>query len=115
MRPALCSRSHLATLFVWVVVGCAPREPTIRVGVNTAVTRGLDQRPPVEAHLAILPSNPRHLLGAAMMTVIEDACATHTQERHDFSLRSIKGYCRKRSTDEVLAELAAQQAADNAE
>ncbi len=41
-----------------------------------------------------------------LMTVIEDACATHSQERHDASLRGIKGYCRIRSTDAVIDELA---------
>jgi nicotinamidase-related amidase len=40
-----------------------------------------------------------------LMTVIEDACATHSQERHDASLRGIKGYCRIRSTDAVIDEL----------
>jgi nicotinamidase-related amidase len=39
-----------------------------------------------------------------LMTVIEDACATHSQERHDASLRGIKGYCRVRSTDTVIDE-----------
>ncbi len=41
-----------------------------------------------------------------LMTVIEDACATHSQERHDASLRGIKGYCRIRGTDAVIDELA---------
>ena len=40
-----------------------------------------------------------------LMTLIDDACATHTQERHDFSLRALKGYCRIRSTDAVIEEL----------
>ena len=40
------------------------------------------------------------------MTVIEDACATHSQDRHDFSLRGIKGYCRVRTTDAVIDEIA---------
>ncbi len=46
-----------------------------------------------------------------LMTLIDDACATHSQERHDASLRAIKGYCRKRTTDEVIAELAGRGAA----
>ena len=41
-----------------------------------------------------------------LMTVIEDACATHSQDRHDFSLRGIKGYCRVRTTDAVIDEIA---------
>ena len=40
-----------------------------------------------------------------LMTLIDDACATHTQERHDFSLRDLKGYCRVRRTDAVIDEL----------
>ena len=40
-----------------------------------------------------------------LVTVITDACATYTRERHDFALRSIKGYCRQRTTDEFLAEI----------
>jgi ureidoacrylate peracid hydrolase len=40
-----------------------------------------------------------------LVTQVTDACATYTQERHDFSLRAIKGYCRQRSTDQVIAEL----------
>ena len=41
-----------------------------------------------------------------LVTQVTDACATYTQERHDFSIRAIKGYCRQRTTDQVLAELA---------
>lgn len=40
-----------------------------------------------------------------MVTLVTDACATYSQERHDHSLREIAGYCRQRTTDEVLAEL----------
>ena len=49
-----------------------------------------------------------------LVTLIEDACATKSQERHDATLRAIKGYCRQRKTDQVLAELQAlrQQAAE---
>jgi len=41
-----------------------------------------------------------------LVTQVTDACATYTQERHDASLRAIKGYCRQRTTAEVLAEIA---------
>jgi ureidoacrylate peracid hydrolase len=41
-----------------------------------------------------------------LVTQVTDACATYTQERHDFSLRAIKGYCRQRTTDQMIAELA---------
>jgi ureidoacrylate peracid hydrolase len=40
-----------------------------------------------------------------LVTLIEDACATMTQERHDATLRAIKGYCRQRKTEQVLAEI----------
>ena len=40
-----------------------------------------------------------------LVTQVTDACATYTQERHDFSLRAIKGYCRQRTTDQVIAEI----------
>ena len=40
-----------------------------------------------------------------LVTQVTDACTTYTQERHDFSLRAIKGYCRQRATDQVLAEI----------
>jgi ureidoacrylate peracid hydrolase len=49
-----------------------------------------------------------------LVTLIEDACATKSQERHDATLRAIKGYCRQRKTEQVLVELAAlrKQAAE---
>jgi biuret amidohydrolase len=40
-----------------------------------------------------------------MVTMVTDACATYSQERQDASERAINGYCRKRTTDELLAEL----------
>ena len=40
-----------------------------------------------------------------LMTVIEDACATHDERRHEESLKGIKGYCRRRSTAELIGEL----------
>jgi len=41
-----------------------------------------------------------------LVTLITDACATYSQERHETSLSHIKGYCRERTTDEFLQELA---------
>jgi ureidoacrylate peracid hydrolase len=41
-----------------------------------------------------------------LVTQVTDACLTYSQERHDSSLRAIKGYCRQRTTDQVIAELA---------
>jgi ureidoacrylate peracid hydrolase len=40
-----------------------------------------------------------------LVTLVTDACATHSQERHDNTLRAIKGYCRQRTTEELLEEL----------
>lgn len=40
-----------------------------------------------------------------LVTLIEDACTTMTQERHDATLRAIKGYCRQRKTEEVISEI----------
>ena len=41
-----------------------------------------------------------------LVTLVTDACATHTEQRHVTSLDHIKGYCRQRTTEEFLAELA---------
>lgn len=43
-----------------------------------------------------------------LVTLITDACATHSQERHDSALRAIKGYCRQRTTAEFLTEISRQ-------
>jgi ureidoacrylate peracid hydrolase len=40
-----------------------------------------------------------------LVTLVTDACAAYSQERHDHALHAIKGYCRQRTTDELLAEL----------
>jgi ureidoacrylate peracid hydrolase len=40
-----------------------------------------------------------------LVTLVTDACATLSQERHEATLRAIKGYCRQRTTDQLLAEL----------
>ncbi|PMR77418.1 isochorismatase family cysteine hydrolase [Billgrantia endophytica] len=40
-----------------------------------------------------------------LVTLIPDACTTYTQERHDASLKAIKGYCRMRTTAELIREL----------
>lgn len=40
-----------------------------------------------------------------LMTVITDACATDSKRRHEESLVGMRGYCRQRSTEELLAEL----------
>jgi ureidoacrylate peracid hydrolase len=40
-----------------------------------------------------------------LVTEVTDACLTYSQERHDNSLRAIKGYCRQVTTAELTAEL----------
>ena len=40
-----------------------------------------------------------------LVTLITDACATLSRERHDTAMNHIKGYCRQRTTDEFLLEI----------
>jgi ureidoacrylate peracid hydrolase len=40
-----------------------------------------------------------------LVTTVTDACATLTQERHDWSLRLTKGYARQRTTTYVVEEI----------
>jgi ureidoacrylate peracid hydrolase len=40
-----------------------------------------------------------------LVTLVTDACATHSEARHDASLRAIRGYCRQRKTQQLLEEL----------
>ena len=40
-----------------------------------------------------------------LMTLVDDACATHSDERHREALHGFKGYCRIRTTAELLEEL----------
>jgi ureidoacrylate peracid hydrolase len=40
-----------------------------------------------------------------LVTTVTDACATLSQERHDWSLRLTKGYARQRTTAQVVAEI----------
>jgi ureidoacrylate peracid hydrolase len=41
-----------------------------------------------------------------LVTVPTDACVTLSAERHEWSLRNNRGYCRQRTTQEVLDEIA---------
>jgi ureidoacrylate peracid hydrolase len=41
-----------------------------------------------------------------LVTVPTDACATLSPERHDWSLRNNRGYCRQITTQELLEEIA---------
>lgn len=40
-----------------------------------------------------------------LVTQVTDACMSYTQERHDHSLQTIKGYCRQVTTRELLDEI----------
>jgi predicted N-formylglutamate amidohydrolase len=40
-----------------------------------------------------------------LVTLVPDACATMSEERHQNSLRAIKGYCRQVTTDTLIAEI----------
>ena len=40
-----------------------------------------------------------------LVTLVPDACATYSQERHNNSLRTINGYCRQVNTDALIAEI----------
>ncbi|RUV27054.1 MULTISPECIES: isochorismatase family cysteine hydrolase [unclassified Mesorhizobium] len=40
-----------------------------------------------------------------LVTLVPDACATYSQERHDNSLRTIRGYCRQVDTTALIDEI----------
>jgi len=40
-----------------------------------------------------------------LVTQVTDACLTYSQERHDNSLQTIRGYCRQVTTAQLVAEL----------
>ena len=41
-----------------------------------------------------------------LVTLVTDACTTASAERHEQSLLGIRGYCRRRTTDAVVGEIA---------
>lgn len=41
-----------------------------------------------------------------LVTQVTDACLTYSQERHDHSVKTIKGYCRQVTVNELTEELA---------
>jgi ureidoacrylate peracid hydrolase len=42
-----------------------------------------------------------------LVSLVTDACASYTPERHAFALTELKGYCRQLTTGELCDELAA--------
>ena len=49
-----------------------------------------------------------------LMTLVDDACATYSEQRHREALVGFRGYCRVRTTDELLEELGQAPAAHQA-
>ena len=45
-----------------------------------------------------------------LMTLVDDACATFSEQRHKEALVGFKGYCRVRTTEQVIEELRRQAA-----
>jgi ureidoacrylate peracid hydrolase len=43
-----------------------------------------------------------------LVTLVTDACATHSAERHASSLRNNRGYCRQITTEALIAEISAR-------
>ena len=41
-----------------------------------------------------------------LVTLVTDACTTSSAERHEQSLLGIRGYCRQRSSNALLDEIA---------
>ncbi|KAL4459202.1 hypothetical protein ABPG75_014081 [Micractinium tetrahymenae] len=46
-----------------------------------------------------------------LVTLVSDACATYSRQRHEASLAAVAGYCRQRTTAELEAEVAEVAAA----
>jgi len=40
-----------------------------------------------------------------LVTIATDACATHSRDRHDWSLRNNRGYARQRTTADLVTEI----------
>jgi len=45
-----------------------------------------------------------------LVTQVTDACLTYAQDRHENSLRAVRGYCRQVATKDLIEELAPQAA-----
>lgn len=41
-----------------------------------------------------------------LVTLVTDACTTANAERHEQSLLGVRGYCRQRTADTLLTEIA---------
>ena len=43
-----------------------------------------------------------------LATWVEDACASYSQDRHEAAIRLFSGYCRRRASEVVVAELSSE-------
>src|SRR5947209_16278430 len=44
-----------------------------------------------------------------LVTLVTDACATYTPQQQEYALKAMSGFCRQRTTDQILAEVASVQ------
>jgi ureidoacrylate peracid hydrolase len=44
-----------------------------------------------------------------LVTLVTDACATYTPQQQEYALKAMSGFCRQRTTKQVLAEIASLQ------
>ena len=44
-----------------------------------------------------------------LVTLVTDACATYTSQQHEYALKTMGGFCRQRTTQQVLAEVVSLQ------
>lgn len=59
------------------------RSLALQVGADQLVSTSLPVRPLVEPHLAANPTNPRHLVGGAIMSVRDEADVSQMRRRPD--------------------------------
>jgi hypothetical protein len=63
----------------------------IHAGENVPVAIGLNDRPIGEPHLAVHPANPKHLLGAAMVSVVAPNFRMRMQQQTCATFVSVDG------------------------
>jgi ureidoacrylate peracid hydrolase len=44
-----------------------------------------------------------------LVTLVTDACATYTPEQQEYALKAMSGFCRQRTTEQVLTEMVSLQ------
>jgi nicotinamidase-related amidase len=73
-------------------------------------TSGSQDRPPTMVNAP----NPNRAIRNFQVTLVPDACVTHSEERHVNSLLAVRGYCRQRTTTVLVAEIEAGAASPSA-